>query len=151
MSKIAEKVAAAYVRPTDAQFEAALDLVTRFAARWERPNADALRDLMHEDTQNLIPPMKTPGNREQVVEHFRGVLTRLPDLRLEIVRWAPVGDAVMVEWQATATVADEVLVWTGVDRFNIQGDKIYQGKVYWDTRGLAERMAEAVNAKAASA
>jgi predicted SnoaL-like aldol condensation-catalyzing enzyme len=148
MPNVAEAVAAAFVPPSAAQLAAARDLVTRFAERWDRPNAEALRDLMHEDTQNLIPPMTTPGNREQVIDHFRGVLKTLPDLRLDIVRWAPVGDAVMVEWRATATVAGEALSWTGVDRFNIRGDRMYEGKVYWDTRGLAERMAAAAQATA---
>jgi len=51
---------------------------------------------MHPDTQNLIPPMKTPGNREDVVELFRQVLQQLPDLRISVERWAPTENAVMV-------------------------------------------------------
>jgi ketosteroid isomerase-like protein len=152
MSNVQELARKAYVVPTDQQLAAAHDIVERFAARWDRPNADALRDLMHADTRNLIPPMTEPGDREAVVEHFREVLARLPDLRIEVVRWAPTGDAVMVEWKASATVAGQALSWTGVDRFNLRGDRMYEASVYWDTRGLAERMAAAVQkAQAASA
>jgi ketosteroid isomerase-like protein len=137
-----------YAPPTEQQLAAAREIVARFAARWDRPDADSLRDLMHPDTRNLIPPMAEPGDRETVVEHFRGVLSRLPDLRVEVIRWAPTGDVVLVEWQATASVAGQPLTWTGVDRFNIRGDRMYEARVYWDTRGVAERMAAALQADA---
>lgn len=146
MSNVSNQAVKAYAPPSEEQFAAAASLVSRFADRWARPNADDLRDLMHPDTQNLIPPMAAPGDREQVVEHFRGVLQMLPDLRLEVVRWAPTGDAVMIEWRATATIAGQPLSWTGVDRFNIRGERMYEARVYWDTRGLAERMGAAVEA-----
>jgi hypothetical protein len=42
-----------------------------------------------------------------------------------------------------STVAGQLLSWTGVDRFNIRGDRMYEGRVYWDTRRLAERIAAA--------
>ncbi|QNI36031.1 nuclear transport factor 2 family protein [Edaphobacter albus] len=144
MSDIQKAAFDVYVPPSDEQLAAARDIVARFAARWNRPDADALRDLMHPDTRNLIPPMTVPADREGVVEHFRGILQTLPDLRLDVVRWAPTGDTVMVEWKAEATVAGQHLAWTGVDRFNIRGDKMYEACVYWDTRDLAERMAAAV-------
>lgn len=131
----------AYVVPTEQQLAAARNLVGRFAVQWNRPDADALEELMHPDTRNLIPPMEEPGDRAAVVEHFRSVLTMLPDLRIEVIRWAPSGDAVMIEWEANASIAGEPLSWTGVDRFNIRGDRMYEAKVYWDTRGLAERIA----------
>lgn len=143
---VQDSALAAYVPPTQQQWEAARGLVVRFATRWDSPRADDLRDLMHPNTQNLIPPMAKPGDREEVVEHFRRVLNQLPDMRLDIVRWAPVGDAVMVEWRASATVAGQALEWTGVDRFNIRDDRMYEASVYWDTRGLAERMSAAIQA-----
>ena len=99
---------------------------------------------MHPDTQNLIPPMKTPGNREDVVELFRQVLQQLPDLRIAVERWAPTENAVMIEWRASASVAGQPLSWTGVDRFCLQGDRMIEGRVYWDTRELAERIAATV-------
>ncbi|WP_322008940.1 nuclear transport factor 2 family protein [Paraburkholderia sp. J12] len=133
-----------YIPPTDEQLHAAQDVVRRFAQRWHRPVADELRDLMHPDTQNLIPPMTVPANREGVVEHFRQILQQLPDLRLEVIRWAPTDDAVLVEWRAHASVAGEPLEWQGVDRLNIRGNRTYQAQVYWDTRRLAEDIAGAM-------
>lgn len=151
MTDIHQAAAQAFVPPTEAQLAAARDLVGRFAARWDRPDADALRDLMHPETRNQIPPMTAPGDREAVVEHFRGVLAQLPDLRIAVLRWAPTGDAVLVEWRATATVAGQPLDWSGVDRFNIRGERMYEAMVYWDTRGLAERMGAIIQAARAKA
>ena len=133
-----------YLPPTEEQLANARTAVQRFASEWQNPVADNLEDLMHEDTQNLIPPMTEPANRAGVIEHFRQVLTQLPDLKVDVLQWAPTGDAVMIEWQASATVAGQVLKWQGVDRFNLRGDRMYKGQVYWDTRRVAEQVAEAV-------
>lgn len=136
--------------PTQAQLDAATNWVRRFVERWTTPNADSLRDLMHPDTANLIPPMTEPGDAEAVVEHFRGLLNRVPDFKLSIVRWAPTGDSVLIEWEGSGTVAGTLLVWRGVDRVSLRGDRMYNGQVYWDTRRLAERMTEAVKAAQAA-
>lgn len=133
-----------YVMPTEEQLSAAIHFVDRFARVWNKPDADSLRSLMHSDTQNLIPPMRVPADREGVVEHFRVLLQRLPDLRLEIVRWAPTADSVMIEWQAMATLGLRSLRWRGVDRFRLRGDRTVEAQVYWDTRRLEEQMSEAM-------
>jgi ketosteroid isomerase-like protein len=136
-----------YVVPTPAQLAAATDWVRRFEERWLNPDADSLRDLMHEDTRNLIPPMKVPGDREAVVEHFRTVLARMRNFKLRIIRWAPVSDSLLLEWEGTAVVAGKALSWRGVDRVSLRDGKTYEGQVYWDTRGVAEMIAEAVQSQ----
>ena len=148
---VQSRAQASFVAPTPEQLAAAKDIVGRFAARWSRPAADELRELMHADTRNQIPPMREPADREGVVEHFRAVLRQLPDLRIGVERWAPTGDAVMIEWKASATVAGKPLSWSGVDRFNVRGDRMYEAMVYWDTRGLTDRMAAALAQAAAQA
>lgn len=109
-----------YKPPTQGQVNAATDLVSRFAKSWNQPTADGLRDLMHADTENLIPPMMKPADREGVVEHFRQVLNQLPDWRLDVQRWALAGDSVMIEWRASATVAGAPLQWMGIDVIRIR-------------------------------
>jgi predicted SnoaL-like aldol condensation-catalyzing enzyme len=142
---------ARYVPPTSDQLAAAQDIVARFAACWDRPSAADLGALMHADTRNQIPPMKAPADRAGVIAHFTGVLQQLPDLRVEVERWAPTGDAVMIEWRATATLAGQPLSWTGVDRFCVRGDRMYEALVWWDTRDLAEQVASIVAAAQARA
>jgi ketosteroid isomerase-like protein len=133
-----------YKAPTPAELAHAESWVARFAANWANPDPDGLRDLMHADTQNLIPPMAEPGDREGVVAHFSGVLQMIPDFKLAIIRWAAVADTVMIEWQGTATVAGKPLAWRGVDRISLRDGKTYEGQVYWDTRGVAEMISKAV-------
>ena len=131
--------------PTVAQLAQAEDWVARFAANWAKPSAGDLRDLMHDDTRNLIPPMKEPSDREGVVAHFDTVLRMIPDFRLEVIRWAATADTVMIEWQGSATVAGKALGWRGVDRISLRDGKTYEGQVYWDTRNVAEMIAQAVS------
>lgn len=130
-----------YVVPNDQQLRDAYALVDRFASIWSQPDLNGLRSLMHEDTRNLIPPMTEPADRDGVLAQFGATLQQLPDLTISVTRWAPTGDAVMIEWRAHATVAGRAISWEGVDRFNIRGDRMYAAQVYWDTRQLAERFA----------
>lgn len=140
-----------FVPPTATQLANAYALVDRFAKVWSKPDLDGLRSLMHADTQNLIPPMTEPADREGVLVHFGQTLKQLPDLRIEVVRWAPTGHSVMIEWRATATVAGTPLSWTGVDRFGVRGERMFEAHVYWDTRRVAETFAEAAKVAQAGA
>ncbi len=135
-----------YAPPTEAQLADAHALVERFAAMWAKPDLGSMERLMHADTRNLIPPMTQPADRAGVLAHFSEVLRQLPDLWIEVIRWAPTGDTVMLEWCARATVAGQALSWTGVDRFRIRGERMYEAHVYWDTRQVAANFAAAVQA-----
>lgn len=140
-----------YEEPNAQQIREARTLVQGFADRWAKLVPDELYDLMHSDTQNLIPPMSEPGDSNAVVAHFAEVQRNLPDLALRVIRWAATGDSVLIEFEGSASVAGQLLKWTGVDRFSIRDGKMYEAPSYWDTRGLAERMAAAVDAVRGSA
>lgn len=135
-----------YQAPTAAQLEAATAFVARWAKAWDKPDpsGELFKNLMHSDTQNKIPPMTEPADRDGVIAHFSAVLQRLPDLRIKVIRWAPTGDTVIIEWLASATVAGRVLNWTGTDRIRLRGDCGYEAVVYWDTRQLEQRVAAAM-------
>jgi ketosteroid isomerase-like protein len=133
-----------YLAPTPTQLADAFSLVERFAAVWAKPTIEGLEGLMHPDTRNLIPPMTSPTDRNGVLQHFTDVLRHLPDTRVEVIRWAPTGDTVIIEWRAHATVAGKPMTWTGIDRFGIRGERMYEARVYWDTRQVAAQMAAAV-------
>lgn len=136
----------AYDRPSEQQVRDAEALVARFAALWHAPDPDTFRALMHPDTRNLVPPMTEPADREGVVQHFKEVVRRLPDMSVSVLRWALAGDTVMIEWRATATIATRALSWTGVDVMRLRGDRMFEAQVYWDTRGTAQRAEAAVRA-----
>jgi ketosteroid isomerase-like protein len=135
-----------YDAPTAQQLESAHAMVNKFADRWNRPTPEGLRDLMHPDTRNLVPPMTQPADQDGVVVHFAEVLKRLPDLRLDILRWALTGDTVMIEWRANATVAGKHLSWTGVDVMRVRGDRAYEAQVYWDTRKMDQQFQAQIEA-----
>jgi ketosteroid isomerase-like protein len=132
-----------YAAPTHAQLADAIALVDRFAAVWSRPDLAGLESLMDPDTRNLVPPMTEPADRAGVLTHFGQVLQQLPDLRVEVIRWAPTGDCVLLEWRAAASVAGRALSWTGVDRFRLRGGRMVEAQVYWDTRRVAAEAAAA--------
>jgi ketosteroid isomerase-like protein len=124
---------------------AAAAWVARFRELWRDGNIDSLRELMHADTRNLIPPMREPADCEGVIAMFKQSLERMPDLRIEVIRWAASGDAVFLEWLATATVAGRPIRWQGVDRVRLRDGRTFEGQVYWDTRRVAEMVAEAAS------
>lgn len=124
----------AQVPPTEAQRAAAARWVEGFAERWAPLDPEALRELMHPDTQNLIPPMTTPADAEGVVAHFRALAARLPDLSLTVERWAVAGDAVFVEWRGRASVAGKPIEWRGIDRVLLRDGRTYAGEAFWDTQ-----------------
>ena len=126
-----------YTAPTEAQRAAAARWVAGFAERWAPLDAERLRDLMHQDTRNLIPPMAEPADLEGVVGHFKQVQAQLPGLTLTVVRYALSGDAVFVEWVATAKAGTRALSWRGIDRVCLRGDRTYEGEAFWDTRRVA--------------
>ncbi len=134
--------------PTDPQLREARKFVGKYAEGWNGSpvSVEDLRDQMHSDTRMLIPPMTEPAGRDAVVSHFAGVLQRIPDLKLEVIRWAPTGDVVFVEWKARATVGGQLVSWTGVDRFRLSGDLQIEGQAYWDTLGLEAKVAAAFEA-----
>ncbi len=132
--------------------KSAFKFVQKYAAAWGREavQAEDMREQLHPDTRMLIPPMTEPADKEGVIAHFAGVLQRVPDLRLEILRWAPTGDSVIIEWQASATVLGQPVSWQGVDRFNLQDGLQLNGQAYWDTKGVETKFAEAVAAAQAA-
>jgi predicted SnoaL-like aldol condensation-catalyzing enzyme len=146
MSSFPHESSLKYQPPTQSQLEAAELWVASFSNSWRSLDPDSLREGMQPDTRNLIPPMSSPANQDGVVAHFREVLKLLPDLSLKVLRWAPVGDTVMIEWAASATYASKPLEWRGIDRVSLINGKTYESQAYWDTRKVAEMIAEASRA-----
>lgn len=147
-SKSGAAALARFEAPTESQLLSASKFVQNYAAAWGREvvRAEDMKEQLHPDTRMLIPPMTEPTDRDGVVAHFAGVLQRVPDLHLEVLRWAPTGDAVIIEWEATATVLGQPVSWQGVDRFNLLDGLQVAGQAYWDTRGLEAKFAEAIAA-----
>jgi len=75
-----------------------------------------------------------------IVEWLRAGTETFPDLRLEVTRWATDGEAVLIEFEASATVGGRPLSWQGADRFSLEGDRCIEGRSYFDTAPLQEAL-----------
>jgi ketosteroid isomerase-like protein len=150
MTSMTSTTSGAHSPTSPEQLAAAAAWVARFAEHWSPLEPARLVELMHEDTQNLIPPMTEPANRAGVIEHFQRTKAQLPDLELTVERWAATGDSVFVEWVAEATVKGTRIAWRGIDRVRLRDGRTYAGQAFWDTRRVAELVARALEPRAIS-
>lgn len=129
---------------TEAQHAAAVRWVQGFATRWAPLDPEALRELMHPDTQNLIPPMAAPADAEGVIAHFRALASRFPGITLTVERWAIASDAVFVEWRGSASIAGQPIEWRGIDRVLLRDGRTYAGEAFWDTQRVTTLVTAAI-------
>jgi hypothetical protein len=57
----------------------------------------------------------------------------MPDFTFRADEWASHGTLMFLQWSSTATVGDQLLRWSGVDRFRLRNWKISEEVVYFDT------------------
>lgn len=126
----------------------AATFVSRFAERWSAPDAERFRDLLHPDTRNLYPGMTEPQGPDGIVDWLQAAIETFPDLKLNVTRWAPAGEGVLIEFEASALVAGRRLAWQGADRFSLRGDRCVEGRSYFDTRPLADALTAATQTQA---
>lgn len=124
----------------DAHQARAADWVRRFGEAWADPTPERLAGLVHPHTSNLYPFMESAQDRDGLIDFFRVTLTTLPDLTLEVTRWAAREDYVLVEWNARATIAGEPRAWQGADRFTLDGDRGIEGRAYYDSHLVREAL-----------
>jgi steroid delta-isomerase-like uncharacterized protein len=127
--------------PTDDAHQLrAADWVRRFGEAWADPTPERLLTLVHPHTSNLYPFMDAPQDGDGLRQFFETTLATLPDLRLEVTRWAARDDYVLVEWNARATIGGEPREWQGADRFTLDGDRGVEGRAYYDSHIVREAM-----------
>jgi ketosteroid isomerase-like protein len=108
-----------------------------FSEAWAEGNFERLLAVLAPDARVLYPPMPEATDREGLRQFFERAYVRMPDLRFRLVDWAARGDAVFVEWVATATIGDQRLSWEGADRFTFGDDgQIVEARAYYDPRAL---------------
>jgi steroid delta-isomerase-like uncharacterized protein len=110
--------------------------VERFADAWSAPTPERLVALVDCKSTFLYPFMTEPVDRDGLRDYFANALTAMPDLRLEVRRWAAHGDDVLIEWSAGATVGGEQVEWDGADRFSFDGERVVEARSYYDTEPI---------------
>jgi limonene-1,2-epoxide hydrolase len=129
--------------PSLDEYTKAASFVSRFAEQWSAPTPERFRELLHRDTRNLYPGMSAPQGPDGIVSWLKNALAALPDLTLEVTRWAPDGKAVLIEFAASATVDGRRLQWEGADRFLLEGDRCVEGRSYFDTHPIQKALTAA--------
>jgi ketosteroid isomerase-like protein len=114
--------------------------VSRFSEMWRAPKPDTFAALWHEDGELLHPGMESPISSAEIPDYVRRVKAAAPDVSLHVHRWAAAEDFVLIEWTITATVNEEAVEWSGVDRFTLRGDRAVYGVAYFDTLPLWARL-----------
>ena len=65
----------------------------------------------------------------------------LPEVKRDVEQWAGDETLVFLEWRATAQLGGAPLAIGGVDRFDLAAGLALHGRSYFDTLGLATRLA----------
>jgi hypothetical protein len=115
--------------------------VERFSAVWADPEPDQFASLWAPEGRLLHPGMDSSIGQDEIPDYMRRLKTIAPDISLRVERWAAKDDFVLIEWTLSASLADEKVEWTGVDRFTLRGDRAVEGVAWFDTMPLWRRIA----------
>lgn len=98
-------------------------------------DVDALADCFHEDlrSENFVHPSQTFVGREQVRRNWAMMISRVPDLRAELLGTAVDGDTAWGEWRIYGTRRDGALL----DLRGVVVSKVEDGRVVSSRRYLA--------------
>ena len=96
---------------------------------------DALADCFHEDlhSENFVHPSQTFVGREQVRRNWALMISRVPDLRAQLLGTAVDGDTVWSEWRIYGTRRDGALL----DLRGVIISKVEDGRVRSSRRYVA--------------
>jgi limonene-1,2-epoxide hydrolase len=119
----------------DAQ-AAASDFVRRFESAWATSNADRLVALLTDDVVLIQPAMPSATGREVARQAFRRLLRMIPDLHVEVHRWAARDEVLFIEFTLVGTFGGREVSWPAVDRFLLRGDIAAERISYFDPMPL---------------
>ena len=107
--------------------------VTQFVDAWARPDSSGFAELWLDDGVFVHPTVASPLSGPEVPQWSQRVKAAMPDFTFQADEWASHGDLVLLQWSSTATVGDQSLGWSGVDRFRLRNWRISEEVVYFDT------------------
>lgn len=112
------------------------EFVQAYADTWSAPRAERFARYYRLDGTMIEPLMPDPVSYPEITQHYRRLLSRFPDLRLTLQRWAHRHDVLFAEWTATLTVHDQPRRIARVDWFLLDGAKIRQRAGYLDSLSI---------------
>ena len=97
------------------------------------PTQGGFADLWLDDGVFVHPTVASPLRRSEVPKWSQRVKAAMPDFTFQADECASYGDLMFLQWSSTATVGDQSLRWSGVDRFRLRDWNISEEVVYFDT------------------
>jgi hypothetical protein len=89
--------------------------------------------LWLDDGVFVHPTVASPLSGTEVPKWSQRVKVAMPDFTFQADEWASHGGLLFLQWSSTATVGDQSLRWSGVDRFRLRDGSISEEVVYFDT------------------
>lgn len=120
----------------DAPPATAAEFVERFAAGWRDPSPEAFEPILHEDVRLIQPMMPTLVGYDGLRTFVRGVLSIVPDLRGDVLRWGAEDDALFIELRLRGTLGGAPVEWTVVDAFRLRDGRATERTSYFDPKPL---------------
>jgi hypothetical protein len=114
----------------------------RFVEAFERSWGDPARfvDLYHPDAAIRSPASRRLLGRDDVVPYVAAMKAMLPDMQIDVQRWAADGATLFLEWRINATLNGEPIAWEGVSRYTLDGGLAISEAVHFDSLPLWERL-----------
>ncbi len=98
----------------------ATQFVSQFVDAWARPDSGGFSDLWLDDGVFVHPTVASPLSGSEVPQWSQRVKRTMPDFTFQAEEWASHGDLMFLQWTSTATVGNQSLQWSGVDRFRLR-------------------------------
>src|ERR1700733_705612 len=96
--------------------------IALYEEAWAQPRTGRLAEIWAQDAEMLHPEFEQPiRGRDAVMAYIQGLLEIAPDLTVRPLAAAANGDTLFIHWRSQATIAGKLLVWEGVDRFELDG------------------------------
>ena len=116
--------------------------VRRFAEAWAEPTVEALVALTHPDATFVQPLAATVQGHEGLANVLDELLSTIPDLRGELVSWAPADDhTVFVELRLHGTFGRKPIEWVTVDKIVLRDGLIVERTANFDSLRLLGTLA----------
>ena len=94
--------------------------VAAFAKTWARPSVEGLLALLHPNARLAAPMMPVVVGHRQCAVELERLLAVWPDVHLEVVRSATMGNAVFIELILHATFAGKPVRIPAIDRILLE-------------------------------
>jgi ketosteroid isomerase-like protein len=110
----------------------AAEFVRRFEGAWATSKVEALLELLTEDVVLVQPGMPSTEGKEAARKVFARLLRLIPDLHVEVHRWAARDEVVFIEFTLVGTFGGREVSWPAVDRFLIRDGLAAERLSYFD-------------------